>query len=43
MTSAAQWLHQRHRITTGLAGRLLRLGQALDSDEHAATADASAA
>ncbi|MEV4508805.1 DUF222 domain-containing protein [Dactylosporangium sp. NPDC049525] len=43
MTSAAQWLHQRLRITTGLAGRLLRLGQALDSDEHAATADALAA
>src|SRR5687768_28010 len=41
-TSAAQWLHQRHRITTGLAGRLPRLGQALDSDEHAATADALA-
>ncbi|MFC4999880.1 DUF222 domain-containing protein [Dactylosporangium cerinum] len=42
MTSASQWLHQRHRITTGLAGRLLRLGQALDSDEHAATAEALA-
>ncbi len=43
MSSAAQWLRERHRITTGLAGRLLRLGQALDSDEHAATAGALAA
>src|SRR4051794_18166755 len=42
MTSAAQWLHERHRITKGLAGRLLRLGKALDSDEHAETGAALA-